>query len=160
MYIHVYHKTWNHETMKPSWNMKPCHSTWIFFLITVWLPSCIFSIFIWNLMARTYHQRFGIHLAMLKKEMGEANWKAACWLVIFLFSWLDCGAGPSRTSSFAGLRCTENGCGAFQGLHCHFFILILVICFWKEEIDWSTVDVWDDVGHLDCSSLLLSFVFR
>ena len=120
MYIHVYHKTWNHETMKPSWNMKPCHSTWIFFLITVWLPSCIFSIFIWNLMARTYHQRFGIHLAMLKKEMGEANWKAACWLVIFLFSWLDCGAGPSRTSSFAGLRCTENGCGAFQGLHCHF----------------------------------------
>ena len=155
--------TIKHETMKP-WNH---HETWnhaiqheSFFLITVWLPSCIFSIFIWNLMARTYHQRFGIHLAMLKKEMGEANWKAACWLVIFLFSWLDCGAGPSRTSSFAGLRCREIGCGAFQGLHCHFFILILVICFCKEEIDWSTVDVWDDVRHLDCSSLPLSFVFR
>ena len=80
--------------------------------------------------------------------------------MIVLFSWLDCGAGPSRTSSFAGLRRTENGCGAFQGLHCHFFILILVICFWKEEIDWSTVDVWDDVRHLDCSSLPLTFVFR
>jgi len=44
--------------------------------------------------------------------------------VVFLL--LDCGPGPSRTTSFAGLRCWENGRGAFQGLHGNFFILVFV----------------------------------
>ena len=74
-----------------------------------------------------------------------------------VFLWLDCGPGPSRTTSFAGLRCWENGRGAFQGLHGNFFILIFVT-FSGEEIDWSMVDVWDDVRHLDWRALLLIYI--
>ena len=33
---------------------------------------------------RAYHERFGIHLATLKKEMGNPLWKVALYVLFFM----------------------------------------------------------------------------
>jgi hypothetical protein len=49
----------------------------------------------------------------------------------------------------------------FSGLHGHFFILLFFIgVFWREEIAWSTVDIWVDVRHPDwCEHFCLYVIF-
>lgn len=89
-----------HETMKQA-NLK--HD----FLWKSWCgcQAAVFGKFNLNLVPRTYHQRFGIHLATLKKEMGEANWKAACWLVtlVLFFCYLTAGQARPEPPALPGL---------------------------------------------------------